>query len=317
MTTNNSTCSSQCTTFFWAFFALFLGFVYYLVFRDFAESFTSNYSVLRFFQTTFTDPSNGTFPAFIHTFALSLFCYSLLWRQQKLAITFSALLLASSLVSEFYIGIFDPADLAAACIGSAIPTIWYWHKRSALQSCRVRSHHRFSALTLIAFSGFLITGSYIEETPGCARYEGEVCVEDKEWADPVYMSYSELRRSISSLPAQKPQEMSKFYIYKTYLFINERNKGIHIYSNRFPANPVPVKFIHIPGNTELSIRDNNLYADSYVDLVTFDLSDPENIQLIKREQDIFPFDAFQNIPYNITFHRADIDSRKGVVVSYD
>lgn len=54
-----------------------------------------------------------------------------------------------------------------------------------------------------------------------------------------------------------------------------------------------------------------LYADSYVDLVALDISDPRNIKVIERLQDIYP-----NKPFvaEETVWNENIDQEKGVVV---
>jgi hypothetical protein len=46
-------------------------------------------------------------------------------------------------------------------------------------------------------------------------------------------------------------------------------------------------FLQIPGNVDLAIRDNILYADSYVDLLAFDISSINNIKQIKRVNEVF------------------------------
>ncbi|SER74621.1 LVIVD repeat-containing protein [Pedobacter rhizosphaerae] len=87
--------------------------------------------------------------------------------------------------------------------------------------------------------------------------------------------------------AVKAKKTGKIYIYNDYLFINEPNKGIHIYNNVNPAAPVNLAFLQIPGNVDLAIRDNILYADSYVDLLAFDISSINNIKQIKRVNEVF------------------------------
>ena len=67
----------------------------------------------------------------------------------------------------------------------------------------------------------------------------------------------------------------------------------------------------------MSIRSNYLYADSYTDLVTIDISDPQNVMEVDRDIDIFPYDAYQNIPDDVYFGYDDIDELRGVVVSYE
>src|SRR5690606_17499553 len=69
--------------------------------------------------------------------------------------------------------------------------------------------------------------------------------------------------------------------------INEPSEGIHVIDNRNPKAPKPVKFINIPGNHELAINGSTLFADSYMDLLSFEISDLNNIQLIGRKEDLF------------------------------
>ena len=88
----------------------------------------------------------------------------------------------------------------------------------------------------------------------------------------------------------KPMQIAKsgkIYSYNNYLFINEPHKGIHIYNNSNPSAPINVAFLKIPGNVDLAISNNILYADSYVDLLAFDISAINNIRQVKRLTDVF------------------------------
>lgn len=89
---------------------------------------------------------------------------------------------------------------------------------------------------------------------------------------------------IKAIPAKKT---GKIYIYNDYLFINEPNEGIHIYNNANPSAPVNVAFLQIPGNVDLAIRNNILYADNFIDLLAFDISNMSNIKQVKRVTDVF------------------------------
>jgi hypothetical protein len=79
----------------------------------------------------------------------------------------------------------------------------------------------------------------------------------------------------------------KIYSYKDLLFINEPYKGIHIYDNANPSAPISKAFLQIPGNIDLAINNNILYADSYIDLLAFDISNIANIKQVKRLNDVF------------------------------
>jgi len=106
---------------------------------------------------------------------------------------------------------------------------------------------------------------------------------------PVYLEMSNVRaRTATIMPSQPLDSPGKIYIYGDYLFINEPMKGIHILDNSNPANPVNKNFIAIEGNIDLAINDNMLYADSYVDLLVFDISEIDNIKMAKRVEDVFP-----------------------------
>lgn len=59
------------------------------------------------------------------------------------------------------------------------------------------------------------------------------------------------------------------------MYINERFEGIHVIDNRDPSSPQNVAFLDIPGNIDLAVNGDALYADSYVDLVTIDISNPK------------------------------------------
>jgi hypothetical protein len=95
--------------------------------------------------------------------------------------------------------------------------------------------------------------------------------------------------------------------------VNEYQQGIHIIDNSDPSNPVNLKFIEIPGNVDLAIKGNILYADSYVDLLSIDISDLDNIVEVDRDTNVFPY----IIPeYDLGIVES-IDQSKGVIVGYE
>ncbi|MBK8566267.1 MAG: hypothetical protein IPN76_23745 [Saprospiraceae bacterium] len=57
-----------------------------------------------------------------------------------------------------------------------------------------------------------------------------------------------------------------------YLFINEKGKGIHLINNADPRNPIKTGFLAIPGNYNFMVNNGILYANSYVDLLVFELA---------------------------------------------
>jgi hypothetical protein len=95
---------------------------------------------------------------------------------------------------------------------------------------------------------------------------------------------AELRQAVTSGPARPLEEPGKLYVKDQYLFIVEVKKGIHIFDNSNPAAPKPISFLSIPGNVDLAVRDNILYADSYIDIVALDISNPTSIREVGRTE---------------------------------
>lgn len=107
------------------------------------------------------------------------------------------------------------------------------------------------------------------------------------YLEPIYTTVQELRASIELTAPEPLGVVGKIYLKDNFLFVNEPGKGIHIIDNRDPSQPAPKKFLKIPGNYDLAIKDNTLYADSYVDLIAFDISNINTIEEKGRLEGIF------------------------------
>jgi len=106
--------------------------------------------------------------------------------------------------------------------------------------------------------------------------------------EPVFMDTKAFRESVNVTTNVQPiHQYGKMCFYQGYLYISEAEKGIHIINNSDPTNPQNVGFIELLGNVDLAIRNDKLYADSYVDLVWFDISDPQKPELEGRLEDVF------------------------------
>ena len=112
------------------------------------------------------------------------------------------------------------------------------------------------------------------------------------WYEPVYKTKDEVRANIKSNPAKPVQNPGKLYIRGNYIFLNDVDKGIHIIDNSNPASPHNVAFIDIPGNLDIAVKGNTLYADLYTDLITLDITNPLQAQVKKINEGIFPYRAY-------------------------
>ncbi len=125
---------------------------------------------------------------------------------------------------------------------------------------------------------------------------------DGEFADylvarPLTLSLQEFENSLDIIAPQPLKTSGKIYIYGDFIFVNEPFKGVHVIDNRDPSAPRKSGFITIPGNVDISVKDNYLFADSLRDLVVLDISDMDNIRPVARLRDvlqdniIWPFEA--------------------------
>ncbi|MDQ2657405.1 MAG: hypothetical protein M3Y60_08275, partial [Bacteroidota bacterium] len=115
--------------------------------------------------------------------------------------------------------------------------------------------------------------------------------------EPVYTTVAEIRSSVELVAPQPIAATGTIYFKDGYLYVNEPGKGIHIIDNKNPSNPVPLSFLKIPGNYDLAIKGSTLYADSYVDLVAFDISNIGAVHEINRLQGVFK--NYQVLGYSI------------------
>ena len=132
--------------------------------------------------------------------------------------------------------------------------------------------------------------------------------------EPVYMNYKDFREAVKSESTHSLEKPGKIYYKDNYLFINEIMKGVHVYNNTNPASPQYVGFITIPGNVDLVIKENIMYADSYIDLVGINISNPAEAIEVSRLKNVFPY----SVPtYEPNYRLGQIDDTKGVVVDWE
>lgn len=255
--------------------SLLAGFIYYLCWR--------------WLQLPVVDLSAGSFPSFIFVFAFGLLQPTLATTRQ---VPYQSHWLLLALITEPLLGTAAWLDVLAAVLG-------YLSVQLLQRYLPAKKNTGKPTLLPFALAPLLLIGSY-----GVGPYEPKV--------DPVYLSYADLRASVAFKEARSMKAMGRLVIYQNYLFINELNKGLHIIDNTTPATPKAIGFINIPGNTDVSIRDGFLYADSFVDLVVIDIRDAENVKEVDRKTDVFPWNQYQAVGTDEWF---DADERHGVVIA--
>jgi len=134
--------------------------------------------------------------------------------------------------------------------------------------------------------------------------------------EPVFMEADEFRNSVKiSTVAHEITGYGKISFYNGYLYMSEPGKGIHIINNQNPANPKIEGYIELLGNADISIRENILYADSYIDLVWFDVSNPAKPVFGGRLENVFPEAIpFVDNEYGIDYEMIYVNKKQDKVV---
>tara|TARA_Y100000992_G_scaffold290782_1_gene246600 strand:- start:1662 stop:2078 length:417 start_codon:yes stop_codon:yes gene_type:complete len=117
-----------------------------------------------------------------------------------------------------------------------------------------------------------------------------------------------IRDSVSFDASREINNPGKLNYKDGYLFISETKKGIHIIDNRNTSNPINIAFIVLPGNYDIATKGDYLYADSYLDLVVFDISNINSIVEVNRLENNFE---------NYYINQGLYDDTQGVIVGYN
>lgn len=159
----------------------------------------------------------------------------------------------------------------------------------------------------------MMTGLFV--LPGCKDYVNDYITYKVN--EPVFMPVSEFRSAVDVIPQPQPiEKQGKILFYDGYLYISQPGKGIHVIDNRNPSNPHNIAFIELIGNADMQVRNGLLYADSYIDLVWFDISDPSKPVYKGRKEEVFPeaFPPTEN-EYGIDYAKS-MDRSNGIVVGW-
>lgn len=104
---------------------------------------------------------------------------------------------------------------------------------------------------------------------------------------PIYSTTAEIRAAVGIQESKEVTNAGKIYIKGDLLLINEVGKGIHLIDNSNPANPINMNFLNIPGNNDMAIVGNTLYADSFIDLVAIDITNLNDAKQVARLESFF------------------------------
>jgi len=130
----------------------------------------------------------------------------------------------------------------------------------------------------------------------CDSDDGDLNQETAVFAVAKIKSLTDIRNDVSVSAPQNTDSDGKIYVSQKYLFYIAKEEGVHVFNNQNPASPQNVAFINIEGVHDIAVKGDYLYADNYVDMLVFDISNPLNIQLV------------QTLPNVVTFYPAYPDN---------
>lgn len=143
----------------------------------------------------------------------------------------------------------------------------------------------------------------------------DIPVEQYEVAVPVTMSIADFRASVSLEEPVTIEESGKIYVYEDYIFVNDKMKGILVINNT-NNNPKVVKYIKIPQNTDIAVKGDVLFANSGRDLVTFNISNINDIKIMGRLNDVLE-EYYPEMPEGVWYTDfSGYDSSQEVVMGY-
>lgn len=150
----------------------------------------------------------------------------------------------------------------------------------------------------------------------CDKDQDQSEIREVQVAVPETIPLADFRALVNIEEPAAIEESGKIYTYQNLIFINDNLKGVHVIDNSNPENPAKIAFIRIPQNTDVAVNDDLLYANSGIDLVVFDISDINNIQLKNRIENVFEL-VYPPIPEEAEYaDYENIDFSEEVVVGY-
>ncbi len=135
---------------------------------------------------------------------------------------------------------------------------------------------------------------------------------------PVLLLRDDLQQSVENQPPCDFHQPKKVYLYKQTIFIVEEFEGIHVIDNSNPEDPQKSGFLRIPGCIDVAVKEDVLYADNAVDLVTIDISNyPSEIKELDRFQDVFPEHTPPDLDYIPSKFSSRIRPKNTVITKWE
>jgi len=137
-------------------------------------------------------------------------------------------------------------------------------------------------------------------------------VDTVEGYKPVYLNDNETE--IMWQNSRQLNKPGKIYVFQNYLLVNEKLKGIQVFDNTNPLQPMPLGFLQVAGCTDMAIQGDVLYVNHINDLVALKINAFESFQEISR---IRQKDWSSQFPEETGIYFECADPSRGLVVGWE
>jgi hypothetical protein len=135
------------------------------------------------------------------------------------------------------------------------------------------------------------------------------------FAVPVVKKLSDVRANVKVTSPRLTGANGKVYVTQDYVFYIAQEQGVHIFNNQNPKQPINFLYLDIDGVHDIAVKGNYLFADNYVDLLIFDISNMQNIKLVKTIENTFSY--YPAYPEDAEFYDWETYPKDGeIVVNY-
>lgn len=141
---------------------------------------------------------------------------------------------------------------------------------------------------LIALCAFSLASCWSKVKPGSQTSTQRV------WGSkPIYGSFTQAKQISYNNVASPVLIPGNIYAKGNLIYQLEVGRGIHVIDNSVPAQAHRVGFITVNGSSQISIKGNFLYTNSFDDLVVVDISNSNAVSEVKRVTGAFPQGKYQ------------------------
>ncbi|MCB0664624.1 MAG: hypothetical protein KDC80_02325 [Saprospiraceae bacterium] len=127
--------------------------------------------------------------------------------------------------------------------------------------------------------------------------DDQICLREVTYvrASPIFAPLEDLRKEVSNTKIADIKNPGKVVLKEELLFVQDIDRGIHIYDYiENDSIKKHLNFISIPGVRDFLLKGNYLVVNSYYDILTIDVRDPERAFLQFREKSAFPIPFYND-----------------------